>query len=127
MDLITHVPKLEDMKAETIAMQGDKNSALAKYFTVSEDGVTFNIAKAPVTHSKDGQTVSLIRGISRDIIELSSSIKVLGECVVGEYVFDSDEAKLIYESIYNTKAVTVQDEYGNDFEYTPPYKMGVFF
>ena len=127
MDLITHVKNLEDMKAEAIKIKSDKGNLLAKYFIVNEDGVYFNIDKIPVTYSKDGQTVSLIRGISREIIESSSSIKVLGECVVGEYVFDSDEAKLIYESIYNTKAVTVQDEYGNDFEYTPPYKMGVFF
>lgn len=126
MDLITHVKNLENMKAEAIEIQSDKNNLLAKYFIVNEDGVNFNVTKVPVTYSKDGQTTSLIRGISREIIELSSSMKVLGECIAGEYVFDSDETRLVYESIYNTKTFIIKDQDGNSFEYTPPYKMGVF-
>ena len=118
------------MSAEAIAIQGDEENALAKYFTVEEDGdkdsVTFNVSKIPVTYSNAGATVCLVRGISRGVIESSESIVVLGECINGEYVFDSDDTKEIYESIYDTKPRMIDDGEGGEFEYTPPYKIGVF-
>ncbi|KGJ88803.1 hypothetical protein [Colwellia psychrerythraea] len=128
MDLITHVPSLAAMLAEARAIQSDENNALAKYFTIDEDGqgATFNVAKVPVTHSSNGATICLVRGVSRAIIEASSSIKVLGECINGEYVFDSDNDKLIYESIYDTKSRMIDDGEGGKVEFTPPYKIGVF-
>jgi len=126
MDLITHVSSLLAMAEEAIAIQNDEESALAKYFTVDEGSVTFNVSKIPVTYSSGGATVCLVRGISRDVIESSKSIDVLGECINGEYVFDSEDAKDIYESIYDTKPRMIDDGEGGEFEYTPPYKIGVF-
>jgi hypothetical protein len=127
MDLITFVPSITAMIAEAIAIQDDEKNALARYFTVDEDeGVTFNAAKIPVTYSENGSTVCLVRGISRVTIESSTSIKVLGECVNGEYVFDSESDRLTYESIYDTKPRMIDDVENGTYEYTPPYKIGVF-
>lgn len=127
MDLITFVPSLSAMIAEAITIQGDEENALARYFTVDEDkGVTFNAVKIPVTYSDSGSTVCLVRGISRITIESSTSIKVLGECVNGEYVFDSESDRLTYESIYDTKPRMIDDVENGTYEYTPPYKIGVF-
>lgn len=128
MDLITHVPSLAAMLAEAIAIQADEDSALAKYFTIDEDGqgATFNVAKVPVTHSSNGATICLVRGVSRAVIESSNTINVLGECINGEYVFDSVNDKLIYESIYDTTSRMVDDGEGGQVEFTPPYKIGVF-
>jgi hypothetical protein len=125
-DLITFVPSLSAMIAEAIAIQDDEESTLAKYFTVDEDsGVSFNVAKVPVVRTTDNQSLCLVRGISRSVIESSTTIKVIGEVIAGEYVFDQG-GQDIYESIYDTATRMVDDGDGGQMEYTPPYKIGSF-
>jgi hypothetical protein len=126
-DLITFIPNLTAMIAEAIAIQNDDESTLAKYFTVDEDsGVSFNVAKIPVVRTTNNQSVCRVRGMSRAVIESSSTIKVIGE-VFGDddYVFD-EGGQAIYESIYDTSTRMIDDGEGGQVEYTPPYKIGVF-
>tara|TARA_R110001583_G_scaffold21308_3_gene80885 strand:+ start:36953 stop:37336 length:384 start_codon:yes stop_codon:yes gene_type:complete len=124
-DLITFVPDLRAMVAEAIAIQDDEESTLARYFTVNEDGVSFDVSKVPVVRTTNNQSVCLVRGISRSVIESSTTIKVIGEVVGGEYVFD-EGGQAIYESIYDTKPRMIDDGEGGQVEYTPPYKIGGF-
>lgn len=128
MDLITHVPSLSAMLAEAIAIQSDEDSALAKYFTIDENGqgATFNVDKIPVVHSNNGETVCLVRGVSRAVIESSSSIIVLGECIDKFYCFDSPESQATYERVKGPREVTYIDENGEKQTRKDPYKMGVF-
>jgi hypothetical protein len=124
-DLITFVPSLTAMIAEAIAIQDDEESTLARYFTVNEDGVSFDVSKVPVVRTTNNQSVCLVRGISRSVIESSTTIKVIGEVVGGGYVFD-EGGQDIYESIYDTKPRMIDDFDGGQVEYTPPYKIGGF-
>jgi hypothetical protein len=126
MDLITFVPSLTAMIAEAIAIQDDEESPLARYFTIKEDGVSFDVSKIHVVRNTNNQSVCRVRGISRAVIESSSTIKVIGE-VFGDndYVFD-EGGQTIYESIYDTKPRMIDDGEGGQVEYTPPYKIGSF-
>lgn len=126
MDLITHVTSITEMVEEAISIQSDEGSTLAKYFTVEGGSVSFNVAKVPVNYSSGGSSVCLVRGISRAAIESSESIKVLGQCINGQYVFDSDADRETYESIYDTKPRMIDDGEGGTIECTPPYMIGVF-
>lgn len=114
------------MLAEAIAIQSEEGNALAKYFTFEDDSVSFNISKVPIKYLRGGSSICLVRGISRAVIESSESIKVLGECINGEYVFDTDEDRETYESIYDTTTRMIDDGEGGQIEYTPPYMIGVF-
>ena len=124
-DLITFVPSLSAMAAEAIAIQDDEESTLARYFTVDDEGVTFNVAKVPVVRTTNNQSLCLVRGISRAVIESSTTIQVIGEVVGGEYVFD-EGGQDIYESIYDVNPRMIDDGEGGRVEYTPPYKIGGF-
>ena len=124
-DLITYVPSLSAMIAEAIAIQDDEESTLARYFTVDDEGVSFNVAKVPVVRTTNNQSLCLVRGISRSVIESSTTIQVIGEVVGGEYIFD-EGGQDIYESIYDTKPRMIDDGEGGQIEYTPPYKIGGF-
>jgi hypothetical protein len=125
-DLITFVPSLSAMIAEAIAIQDDEESQIARYFTIKEDGgVSFDVAKVPVVRTTNNQSVCLVRGISRSVIESSTTIKVIGEVVGGGYVFD-EGGQAIYESVYDTKPRMIDDGEGGQVEYTPPYKIGSF-
>jgi hypothetical protein len=126
-DLITFVPSLSAMIAEAIAIQDDEESQLARYFTINEDGgVSFDVAKIPVVRTTNNQSVCRVRGISRAVIESSSTIKVIGE-VFGDndYVFD-EGGQAIYESVYDTKPRLIDDGEGGQMLYIPPYKIGGF-
>ena len=114
------------MLSEATAIQSEEGNLLAKYFTVEDGTVSFNVAKIPVTYSNNDSSICLVRGISRAIIESSASIKVLGRCIDNEYVFDSNEAKETYESIYDTTTRMIDDGEGGQVSYTPPYMIGVF-
>ena len=124
-DLITYVPSLSAMIAEAIAIQDDEESTLARYFTVDDEGVSFNVAKVPVVRTTNNQSLCLVRGISRSVIESSTTIKVIGEVIGGEYIFD-EGGQDIYESIYDTKPRMIDDGEDGQIEYTPPYKIGGF-
>lgn len=126
MDLITFVPDLRAMVDEAIAIQDDEDSELAQHFTINDDGgVSFNVLKIPVQHGHN-QSVCLVRGISRSVIESSTTIKVIGEVIGGDYVFD-EGGRDIYEYVYNTKSRMIDDGEGGQISYTPPYKIGGFF
>ena len=125
-DLITFVPSLSAMVAEAIAIQSDEESTLARYFTVNDEGgVSFDIAKVPVVRTTSNQSLCLVRGISRAVIESSTTIKVIAEVVGGEYIFD-EGGQAIYESIYDTKPRMIDDGEGGEYLYTPHYNMGGF-
>lgn len=124
-DLITFVPSLSAMVAEAIAIQDDEESTLARYFTVDDEGVSFNVAKVPVVRTLSNQSLCLVRGISRAVIESSTTIQVIGEVVGGEYIFD-EGGQVIYESIHDVDPRMIDDGEGGQVEYTPPYKIGGF-
>jgi hypothetical protein len=124
-DLITFVPSLSAMVAEAIAIQSDEESILSRYFTVDDESVSFNVAKVPVVRTTNNQSLCLVRGISRSVIESSTTIKVIGEVIGGEYIFD-EGGQDIYESIYDTKPRMIDDGEDGQIEYTPPYKIGGF-
>ena len=124
-DLITFVPSLSAMVAEAIAIQADEESTLARYFTVDDEGVSFNVAKVPVVRTLSNQSLCLVRGISRAVIDSSTTIQVIGEVVGGEYIFD-EGGQVIYESIHDVDPRMIDDGEGGQVEYTPPYKIGGF-
>jgi len=124
MDFITHVNNIQELINEAQSIKNDKECLLGDYFSIEDSGVKFNATKIPVFYSKDGQTLCLVRGVPRSVIESSKSINVIGECIDGEYLF-YEEGQAIYESIYDTNPRLI-DEGGVTIEYTPPYKIGVF-
>ena len=124
MDLITYIPDLAAMRAESLEIQ-DTDSALATYFTVDDSKVSFNVAKVPVVRTKENQSLCLIRGIPRAVLDLSQSIKVIGHVTSGEYIFE-DDGQAIYEGVYDTESRMIDDGEGGEFLYTPPYKIGMF-
>jgi hypothetical protein len=125
-DLITFVPSLSAMVAEAIAIQDDEESTLARYFTVDDEGgVSFNVSKVPVVRTTNNQSLCRVRGISRAVIESSTTIQVIGEVVGGEYIFD-EGGQAIYESIHDVNPRMMDDGNGGEYLYTPAYKIGGF-
>lgn len=137
-DLITYVPDLAAMNTEgagvAVAMVENEETGkqephpLSTLFSVDDDGaLTFNVTKIPVTYSDDGnKSLCLVRGVKRSLFEGVSSIQVLGEVQGNQYVFDSADAQTTYETVYDVRTRTIKDEDGNEYEYTPPYQIGVF-
>lgn len=131
-DLITYVPDLQAMRDEglslsiaTVEVEGEQiPHPASKLFSVDENGdLTFNVTKIPVVYTNDySQSLCLVRGLSRADFEMTNTIHVIGECINNEYVFDSEDNRLVYESVYDTTERTTEDGY----TYTPPYKIGVF-
>jgi hypothetical protein len=125
-DLITYVPSLSAMVAEAVAIQDDEESTLARYFTVDDEGgVSFNVSKVPVVRTLSNQSLCLVRGISRTVIESSTTIQVIGEVVGGEYIFD-EGGQTIYEGIHDVNPRMIDDGEGGQYLYTPHYNMGGF-
>lgn len=126
-DLITHVPSIIAMGAEGRAIAQDKYHPLRGLFTVDEGGsLTFNVTKIPVEYVSGDSSLCLCRGVTREELALTTTIKVLGECINKEYIFDSDADKNTYESLYNTLPVEIDDGKGGTVTYTPPYMIGIF-
>ncbi len=125
MDLITYVPSLKEMFLEAKRIQNNEDNPLSKYLIIEGDTLIFNVCKIPVKYLGDESTLCLVRGIPSSVIKLSSSIKVIGECINGDYVF-YDGGQDVYESIYNTQSRIIEDGEGGSIEYKPPYKIGVF-
>jgi len=126
MDFITYVPDLSAMIAEAISIQSDEESQLARYFTIENGRVSFDVSKITVEKSKDNQSVCVVRGISRAVIESSTTIRVIGHAIgTDDYEFYED-GQAIYESIHDTKPRMLDDGYGGQYSFTPSYKMGGF-
>ena len=136
-DLITYVKDLEAMYLEAVTMIEVQvvddfgnmiDHHLASFFTVDHDDqtVSFNVTKVPVYYAASGETLCLIRGVSREVLDSCESIKILGECVNQHYEFDSEESKILYETVYDIKEKIYTDEEGNEITYLPPYMIGVF-
>lgn len=126
MDLITYVKDIEALKAEAVALQADEESVIARYFTIDDDNITFDVSKVPVHRTTDSESICLVRGIARSVLQQSTSIKILGECIANEYVFDSDEDEATYYRVLGPLEVTYTDENGIEQTYTKPKKLGVF-
>lgn len=118
IDLITYVEDINLFKEEGERIGGD-------LFTVDDGNISFNTVKIPV-HYNGNESVCLVRVASAEVISGIDSLKIIGECVGGEYVFYSERDRETYERIYNTEAVIFEGEDGEQVEYTPPYMMGVF-
>ena len=127
MDLITYVADKKAMYDEAVIISADEDHPLCKYFNIDEDlKMAFLVTKVPVQRNGDS-SVSLVRGISRELIALTNSIQVIGEHDGGDsYTFDSDEARAKCESVYSTKPVQVDDGEGGTFMHHPPLMFGVF-
>ena len=125
-DLITFVPSLSAMIAEAIAIQSDEESQLARYFTVDDKSVSFNVAKVPVVRTTNNQSLCRVRGIPRNVIESSTTIQVIGEVAGKEPIVFDEGGQDIYESIYDTEPRMVDDGEGGQYLYTPHYNMGGF-
>ena len=127
MDLITYVADIQAMGVEGAEIAASEDSPLRGLFSLDEDGgLSFNVIKIPVKYISGNKSLCLCRGLSREAIALSTTIQVLGECINNEYVFDSEEAKDLYEATYDTTTRLVDDGEGGTFEHTPPYMIGVF-
>lgn len=128
MDLITYVENLDAFTAEGVEIAKNPDDPRSSLFTVDEGdtGLTFNATKIPVYYTSEGKTLCVTRGVSRELIESCETIRVIGEVINNQYVFDSDEAKSIYESTYDTSTRLVDDGEGGQVEYTPPYMIGLF-
>ena len=139
MDVITHVSDLQAFRDEA------KILAKATKTVTGEDGVSelevklvpdlsyyeetdelvYGVTKVPVFYSMP-ESVTLIR--TNDDSELSyfEHFHRLGECINGEYVFDSPESQETYERVRGDLTATYTDENGNEQTYTKPYMIGVF-
>lgn len=122
-DLITHAPDLSLLYAEGVAIAATPEHALFEFFTVDDDKneLTFNVGKTPI-HYSDMQSLTVVDGgvITRDLLDWSTSISVLGEIENGVATFDSDESQATYEAVRGELTYTIDGE-----EYEKPYLIGV--
>lgn len=128
MDLITYVEDLPSFVAEGLQIANTPDDPRNGLFTVDEDnaGLTFNATKVPVHYTNDGKTLCVTRGIPRELVDLCSSIRVLGAVINNEYIFDNPECQSIYEAALGEREVAYTDEDGQTYTYLKPYKIGVF-
>ncbi len=124
-DLITYVPNLNDMFKEAVQISSNLSHPLNSWFIVEGDSVTFRANKIPV-HYYGNKSLCLVRGISRSLLSQCKTILVLGECVEGEYIFDSEDSRDIYESLHEFSPREVEGLGGEPITHYPPYKIGVF-
>lgn len=124
IDIITYIPNLTLFRVEA----NEKADQGNPFFSFTEDGtVLYNVSKIPVVY-KDLESVCLIRLIKDEEIEEFSSLTScsrIGICTDGEYVFDSEAGKIIYESVYDTKERMIEID-GEQISYKPPYNIGMF-
>lgn len=140
-DLITHVPSILALRTEAATIAADSEHPMNEYFVVNEDQtVDFSVVKIPVHYTSNDETLCLIRGIDRSVIESSTSINVIGEhlkdayitnnegeavYIENDYIFD-EGGEAIYNSIYNQAPRMIDDGDGGQVQYTPPSMIGVF-
>lgn len=126
MDILTHIPDLTAFRAEALAHAGDEASPAKQWFSLDDEGtLSYSATKIPV-HYSGNESVCLIRVADDSSLTHITTMNRLGVCEGGQYVFDSPEAQATYERLYDTKPRMVNDEEGNQMEYTPPYMIGVF-
>lgn len=130
MDVITHVSDLLAFReeAKVLAKQTDKwGNPLVKGLSYNEetDELVYGVTKIPVFYSMP-ESVTLIRTDDDSDLNYFQHFHRLGECVNGEYIFDSPEAQAAYERVRGDRTVTVTDDEGNTYMYTEPYMIGVF-
>lgn len=122
MDIITHIPSLDLFRAEcqTLAESGNK------FFSYDGEILTYNISQIPVVYSSDfGSSVCLVRLVTDDeqeTFDALETIERLGVCEDKEYIFNSDNDKAIYDSVYDQTPVDM----GDGYFYKPPPMIGVF-
>ena len=80
------------------------------------------LVKTP-TQRNGNETLALVRVEDVADIEKWSFLTILGTY---EEVFADPELLTIYDRIYSRTPITVTDEEGNEYTYTPPDKFGVF-
>lgn len=126
-DIITHVQSLTTLRSqlENIwTLQDAENPATDFIYRDEETGnFRINIQQVPPVIKED-ESVSVVRNQSEPV--LLTMVNRLGELIGNEYVFDSQEAKEIYERVHDTTTRLIDDGEGGQIEYTPPYKIGVF-
>ena len=127
MDLITYVNDKKAMYDEAVLINADADHPLCKYFSIDEDlKMAFLVTKVPVRRNGD-KSVSLVRGITRELIALTNSIEVIGSHDGGDsYTFDNEAGRAKYESVYSTAPIQVDDGEGGTFMHQPPLMFGIF-
>ena len=123
MDVITYVDDLilfrEEAKA--LAQTGDINDLS---YDAETDALIYGVDKTPV-HYNGNRSVTLIRVDSDEDLQHFNHMTRLGECVNGEYVFDSEQSEAIYDQVYDSSPYTINID-GELVTVTPPKMIGVF-
>ena len=120
MDLITYIPDLNVFRAEAVEVD-------CPLFTKDSEGViNFLPTKIPVFYAGNNESLCLVRINSRHKLSGITGLIILGECKSGQYIFDDQTSKNIYERLHNTKPINRTDENGKTYTVTPAYMMGVF-
>lgn len=122
MDLITYTEDIEQLRLDIADIWNSNDDHLAK--SICQIGFQLKITKIP-TAKRDSKSVSLVRNITKEVIESIPSMEVIGWLDNGEYKF-YPYGRDKYESVYNVLPQTYLDEDDVEQTYTPPYMMGVF-
>lgn len=125
MDVITHVTDLLAFREEAKLLAG-KTDELGRVlvpqlkYNADTDELTYGVTKIPVLYS-GVESLTLIRIDSDAQLQYFDYMIRLGECIGGEYVFDSTEKQAEYERVRGDLNYTVDGE-----KFTKPYQIGVF-
>ena len=128
MDLITYVEDRQAMYEEAAIIAQDVTHPLYNYFTIDDElQLAFLVTKVPVQYNGN-KSITLTRGLTRELIELTDSIEVIGSHTRGDdaYVFDSPEAEAKCEGVRSTTPYSIDDGEGGTYMYTPHKMFGVF-
>lgn len=89
MNCITHITDLAAFRAEIRNIEG------SRYIKINRDNqVVFLAPKTPVLYVGN-ESLCLVK-IGENILNKIENISVLGECVGGEYIFNSTESEETY-------------------------------
>ena len=123
MDVITYVDNLLAFREEAKALAIEGIVPDLSY-NEETDSLVYGVDKTPV-HYNGNESITLIRIDSDRDLDHFSHMSRLGECINGQYVFDSANTQETYERVYSTDPYTVEmDE--ESLTVVPPYMIGVF-
>ena len=125
--MITHIPKLDLFRAECKALAEEENEFFS--YNAETEEISYKVARIPVVYTDDlGSSVCLVRLITDDEIETFNALTTcdrIGTCEGNVYVFDSEAAEALYDSVYDQTPVNIEVD-GETITYTPPAMIGVF-
>lgn len=99
MQYVTYVENVIDMKSACLKIAKDSRHPLNTLFTIdSNSNLRFNVNKVRV-HYNGVETLCCVSGVSREAIESSGVISVIGHTDGDQYIFDSKELEAIYDRV----------------------------